>query len=337
MNLAAGLVAHLSTYLQRDYRRFLSAHLQYLQGLCRLSIELVNNSVNQFLASLMITTQMLSETAFNQSLDLLIQQAQSTTPTKFSDFFFLLGSINHGNVYMSTYGTNFEYISRWYFQGTYLSTRDITYDDECSCGIYSNCTSQASFIDIANYSQIVPLKGLKIGCTPSESFHLSTLECFYDRSCIDLIEKYANYENISNSTKSPILLATQTSRFSMNTTVFELLNNLFVEKWSTKLNYSTYYQQCSLSLCSHTYSQQFNPLYTVTLLLSLHGGLTIILKLICPKIIQILNKINNHRKKRMNIIQPNSSIEITTIDNINTNVHNTTCNIDSISMNRTFP
>ncbi|UJR06613.1 hypothetical protein I4U23_010897 [Adineta vaga] len=173
MNLTAGLVANLSTYSQRDYRRFLSAHLQYLQGLCRLSIELVNNSVNQFLSSLMITTQILPETAFNRSLDLLIQQRQSTTPTKFSDFFFLTRSINHGNAYMSTYGTNFVYISRWYTLGSYLSTQALTYDDNCFCGIYSNCTSQANFIDMAAYSQIVPLKGLKIGCTPKSSTTLT--------------------------------------------------------------------------------------------------------------------------------------------------------------------
>jgi hypothetical protein len=186
-----------------------------------------------------------------------------------------------------------------------------------------------------NSSEIIPIKGMKIGCTPSESFRLSTLECFYDQSCIDLIQQYTNYTSSINSTNSPSLLSPTMSRFPINTTIAELINDLFIEQWATTINYSSYYEQCSPLICSYTYNQQFNPMYTITFLLGLQGGLIIVLKWICPKIIQIIDKIYHHRKKRMNIVEPASPLEMTPADNMNRNVRNTTCDVELMPTNIT--
>ncbi|CAF0872322.1 unnamed protein product [Adineta steineri] len=93
--------------------------------------------------------------------------------------------------------------------------------------------------------------------------------------------------------------------------------------------------QCSPLLCSYTYSQQFNLLYTITLLLGLQGGLTIVLKWICPKILQIVEKVYQHRKKRTNIVQPVSSLEITVADHIQTDIGNPTNGEQSTPMTKT--
>ncbi|CAF1146705.1 unnamed protein product [Adineta steineri] len=322
-DLISGLISNLSIYVSRDYRRFLSAHLQALQGLCQLSNTSVYDSINQFRTSLFVTSQLLSETNFRDQLDSLIEQTKSNVPTTFRQLLFLIRNINHGNAYMSTYTTNFEYIgvpnSRKY---TYASTRAIIYDG-CSCGLYLNCTSQANFIK-SNSSEITPIKGLKIGCTPSESFRASTLECFYDRSCIDLVHKYTNY------TKSHNPLLANRSRFSINTTIAVLIDNLFIEKWETKMNYSSYFHACSLSYCSYTYIQKKSSfIYIITVLLGLQGGLAIVLKWICPKIVRIAFRVNNYRKKRMNTIHPVNSLEITPNVTLSTTIHNPASNSES--------
>ncbi|CAF1176295.1 unnamed protein product [Adineta steineri] len=283
MNLTAGLDLDLSSYTLMDYRRFLSAHLQYLQGLCKISIESTNNSVDQLLSSLLVTTQLLPETVFYERTDLLIKHSKSSAPTTFARLNFLTRSVNHGNAIISSYGTNFEYIGPWYGWYSYAITQPKIYDNGCSCALYPNCTSQARFIEM-NSSEIIPIRGLKIGCTPSESFLLSNLACFYDQSCINIIQQY------TNSTNSSISLAITKSQFSINTTIAELINDLFVEEWATNINYSSYYEQCSPLLCSYTYSKQINLLYTITLILGLQGGLTIVLKWICPKIVRIAAK-----------------------------------------------
>ncbi len=325
INLTKDLVADLSVYAQTDYRRFLSGHLQFLQGLCQLSIQSVNNSIEAFLNSLFITTELLSETDFYTRLDLTINQSKSTAATTLTPLLYLIRSTNHGNGIISRYGTNFKYIVPWdILDESFAITEAMIYDDECSCDLYINCTSQANFIG-TNSSEISPIKGLKIGCTLSESFRASTLECFYDLSCINLIQEYTNYtSNIS----SPIPLTGITSQFSINTTIAELIDNLFIEQWTTTINYQSYFEQCSPLLCSYTYSQQLNSLYTVTLLLGLQGGLTIVLRWICPQIIRIIAKGYEYRKKRTNIIQPDQSLEMATVESIITNVPNTSVDLE---------
>ncbi|CAF1032157.1 unnamed protein product [Adineta steineri] len=322
INLTAGLAANLSIYTRRDYRRFLSAHLQFLQGLCQLSMNAADNSVNQFLTSLLVTSELLSEINFHQKLESLIEQSKSNAPTTFRHLLFLIQTINHGNAFMSTYGTTFEYIvPKNASTESYLSTTALIYDDECSCGLHSNCTTQANFITF-NSSGIIPIKGLKIGCTPSESFRASTLECFYDSSCINLIYQYTNY----NNSRYPLLI--MKSRFPVNTTMAELIDSLFIERWSTETNYTSYFKQCLPSHCVYTSIQKFTLLDIITLLLSLQGGLSFILKWICPKIVRTASKIYDYRKKRRNTIRPVCIPEKTSSDISDTTINNGTTNVE---------
>ncbi|CAF1425963.1 unnamed protein product, partial [Adineta steineri] len=319
IGIANGLVSNLSIYSQKDYRRFISAHIQYLQGLCRLSQQSVNNAVNESLTSVLVTIELLSEENFYNHLNNSIEQSKSNAPVLFSRLLFITRTVNHGNAFISTYGSNFEYISLMTEDMiSYAYTEGMIYDNECSCGLYSNCTTQATFVD-ENSSEMIPVKGLKIGCTPSESFRLSTLECFYDQSCLDLIQKYTNYHNSSTP------LSTNSSRFPENTTIDELIKNLFNEQWFNQSNYSSYYEQCSPLLCSYTDIERFNVLYTITFFLGLQGGLAIVLKWICPKSVRIVSTINRYRKRQRTSIHPDNSLDISPDRSV---IHNTTLNVE---------
>ena len=105
----------LSTFDIRDYRRFLSAHLQFLTGLCALSIQSVNDSIRQLLSSVFITTELQSPIGFLTQIDTLVQRSKSDAPATFTRLVSLLTAINHGNAIISTYGTNFKYyFPHWY-------------------------------------------------------------------------------------------------------------------------------------------------------------------------------------------------------------------------------
>lgn len=271
----------------------------------------VNDSIQQFLSSLFITGQLLLEIDFNERMNASIEQSRSDAPTIFTTFLSLTQNIHHGNSIISTHGTNFKYSApRYDLRQSYLPSQAIIYDNECSCGLHPDCTTQANFIR-TNSSETIPIKGLKIGCTPSESFLSSTLECFYDISCLNLIQEYMNY------TDSSIFLLTKINQSQINVTIGELVNNLFITQWLTTKNYSSYYEQCAPLLCSYTYIQQSNSLYILTLLLALNGGLTIVLKWICPKIVRVI--VTVYRKKRSNTVLPveivnNNILHITTVE-----------------------
>ncbi|CAF1152019.1 unnamed protein product [Adineta steineri] len=114
-NVTADLVPDVSVYDARDYRRFLSAHLQCLTGLCNLSIQSVNNSIGQLLSSLYITTQLQSPIAFQTHIDSMVQQSKSAAPAAFARLLSILRATNHGNAIISSYGTNFKYyFPRWF-------------------------------------------------------------------------------------------------------------------------------------------------------------------------------------------------------------------------------
>ncbi|CAF1468291.1 unnamed protein product [Adineta ricciae] len=322
-NITASLV--LSNYDVRDYRRFLSAHLQFLIGLCDLSMKSVTDSISQFLSSLFITTELQSPTIFQAQIHSLINKSISNAPVTFARLLALLRTTNHGNAFITTYGTNFQYYLREWIKispnsntkdGTMALTRAVIYDNNCSCALNKSCTTSAVFTNRQS-SSMVPIKGFKMGCTPTESFLRSTLECFYDLSCINLIQNFSNYSSVNDNTNITLYL-TNSSHFSMNTTFFDLINQLFVETWSATTNHSAYFYQCSPILCSYTYIQQLNSLYTVTLLLGLYGGLSIVLKWITPNIVYILAQICHKQKNRSSVVNPKNSTKITTIATIDT-------------------
>ncbi|CAF3989604.1 unnamed protein product [Adineta steineri] len=332
VDVVADLVANLSMYNERDYRRFLSAHLQFLEGLCQLSDKTVNIFTRQFLSSLFVTNELLSEMNFHQRLNLTIDQSKLNVPTTLTHLLYLIRMINNGNAFISTYGTNFEYIHPWEdIYNTYTPTQAMIYDNNCSCGLYSNCTTQATFI-LTNPSEIIPIKGLKIGCTPSESFRASTLECFYNESCINLIKQYTIKANRINNTSVFEPLSTQNISFSINTPIAKLIDNLFITDWNIKMNYTSYFEQCFPLSCSYNNIQRFNVFHIIATLLGLQGGLALVLEWICPKIIRIIVKIYEYRKKRRNVVQSVFTVETIPIESID----NSVSILELTPMNETF-
>lgn len=311
LDLLANSEANLSVYTIRDYRRFISAHLQFLKGLCELSNQSVEQSIGEVLSSLLITSQLLSQRTFEERIDQTINYMKANAPVTFNRILHLLRITNHVNNIVSDYGTNYLFfISDDASQNqTIAYTQPLIYDNNCSCGLNLSCTIDASFND----TEFMIIKGLKMGCTPGESLLASTLECFYDLSCIDLLEQMTNFtENVTN-TNPPFPLNSTKSRFGINTTVIDLVTELFVESWSIKMNYSNYFDQCSPMICSYTYTQQLISISTVTYILGLFGGLTILFKWISPIIVSFVDKLYQRRKKRQTRVQPIFNIQTTTV------------------------
>ncbi|CAF1569046.1 unnamed protein product [Adineta ricciae] len=256
----------------------------------------------------------------------MIENTKSNAPVILNRLVILLRITNHGDTIVSTYGTNFQYMDPSYENQSYsiAHTESVTYDQNCSCGLNFTCLTEASF-NKTNSTESKIITGLKMGCIPSESFLASTLECFYDLSCINLIHEMTNTTDID----VPIPLNVTNSRFPNNSTVNDLINELFVERWTTMMNYSLYFDQCAPKICSYSYTQQLNSIYTVNYILGLFGGLTIVFKWICPKIISLLNKLFRSQKKRTNQIQTTVFvIDVKPMNSINN--HNVTVDLQSL-------
>lgn len=186
---------------------------------------------------------------------------------------------------------------------------------ECSCDNVFNCYVPAGFYDVYTYfsrgdfdqTELSPqefIDGWNIACWPLESLLISTLESFYNQTVLDHI--ITNINSSTPFTRFKPLNPLENSNFSVNSTLETLVENLFVENWLQKWNYSSYFSQCQPRYCQYTINQRPETLYIITSLLGLYGGLSVVLHLIIPHIVNLLFK---KMERRPNLaIQQHSNI-----------------------------
>lgn len=106
---------------------------------------------------------------------------------------------------------------------------------------------------------------MMIGCLPITSLRLSTLECFYNQTCLNQMKTILNIENITISA----LDSTQTSQFFPNTTLNHIIDHLMLEKWTNQTNFTKYFDQCNPQECTYSLIEQNSALSIFATLLGL--------------------------------------------------------------------
>ncbi|CAF1559990.1 unnamed protein product, partial [Adineta steineri] len=292
----------MSRFHPLDFRLMAMSQFQVLASLCQTAAWTISSDLNQFLTQQLATNQALSREVFDAQVVALVEQMQTTTVAnvKYTDQLVSLVIFNSG--IMSALNTNSYLINNPSVSGyttklgAYLVENYIIgnasnpFSVYCHCTFTSNCTFQAGFYNYSirpsqNESTVYKpspppmfvVPGMLIGCLPRDAILQSTLECFYNRSCLDLI---------SVSQAIIPLNATVSSRFRANTTVNTMFEQLFVETWQNSSNFTSYYNACHPKTCSYTDTQRGNFLYALTILVSLIGGLTTILGIFVPLLVQ---------------------------------------------------
>ena len=152
--------------------------------------------------------------------------------------------------------------------------------------------------------------GMKVGCTAKDSLSQSTLQCFFDETCLNTIA------NLSSTTQRPSSLKA-VSRFRPNTTIDEIFQKLMLEALNARISFRDYYRSCSPRICTYSYSKRFSLIYILTTITSLVGGLTAIFRILSPLIVQFLLRqirqyFMRHNRERISTINPLENITIQT-------------------------
>ncbi|CAF0775120.1 unnamed protein product [Adineta steineri] len=124
------------------------------------------------------------------------------------------------------------------------------------------------------------------GCTALDAVLASTFDCLYDIKCLETFTDYFPNVTRMNLNWTNSVLTSSRKTISLN----QLLEELLIENPSIHINYPKYFNECAPSDCQYTTTSQTKFLDVITLLLSLYGGLTIILRLIAPLLISLLLK-----------------------------------------------
>ena len=143
--------------------------------------------------------------------------------------------------------------------------------------------------------------GIVMGCLPVLGLRLSTLECFYNSTCLNRLTTLIN----SAYTLPPLdqLIATRFSPIS-STTVGTLIDELFIESWENTSNHSAYFSLCAPSACRYTYVERYSALYMLTTIVGLYGGLTVGLKFLIWHVLRLYWKARRWLNVRRTRVEP---------------------------------
>ncbi|CAF1073467.1 unnamed protein product [Adineta steineri] len=274
--------------------RFSGPIFQLLKSMCDLGNDTVINALFVFGQTQLVTDNLITTELFNEQLELAIDQFISTTPNTLLRILQLIRNFTYMNQFVSGSYANFnvnysivqQYAKSNITLGIYNTSIPLPNGTlmNCSCANDIQCGRPAALYKgpsgARNIIFIIP--GFYSKCFPVESLLPSTLQCFYsNQPCLDLMGNILNESLFHNITR---LNASQPSRFTINTTINDLLEQLFIESWSSSLFYSSYFNACKPIDCSYTIITQKGALQVVTTITGLFGGLSVVLRLLIPTI-----------------------------------------------------
>ncbi|CAF0972752.1 unnamed protein product, partial [Adineta ricciae] len=293
--------ANVSEHYKEDYRIMATSHFQILALLCRTVRQTIDDSFSEFLSQHFTTSEVVSNETFNAQMNHLVQQLKTTNIANIKytrDFLWL--NVFYNAIY-SGLKTNFYVQERNDNRTTQVSRHYSSSNAKCGCYQFADCAAQATIRKLVSSNATVntttavenPIRlfyipGLKVGCLPYNSLLQSTLECFFNQSCVHQIQESVP----ALAFVSPL---SAHSRFQQNATVEHLLDQLFIESWNQINNFTAYFQSCSPHSCTYSYDRRFNILYVIVKLIGSFGGLKMVLKFSAPLIVKLIRRIQTCR------------------------------------------
>ena len=231
-----------------DYRYHAARQFQTLALFCDQSRQVITDAMQNFLQTRWVSSQVMHEPEFQAQIDFLFHQWNSSTVNQYNQTLELIFVTSQANQLMNRQNVFFHIGVN--SSETTISPRRY---DECNCAYSPTCrTSMSIFsydLDTSIATVLYQIPNFFVGCFLIEALFASTLECFYDRTCMLGLDQYLN-SSLRQSLNFPALDASLSSPYE---TVQSLVNRLLVDTWSWNVNYSSYYDACAPYSCTFEY------------------------------------------------------------------------------------
>lgn len=293
----ATLAAHPSDAGPIDARVVASLYGQALHYICELCHEGISTALGISLSYLSDNLAATTPAAIEQRLQDISTNVNSGVPMILLRVLDILTLSIMGEQFISGYGTNaIAYINPYITDQVLIAGTKYEMLDSsiCSClqVLSLSCKLPAAIYFDAinpvgnNYSinrNKTLIKGMKTDCFPFNGFFASTLECYYDLSCIKLL--------VSNTSSFSPLNPSLPSKFALQSTLKELTNSLMVEEFNLYHSTENLYEQCVPLTCSYSYIHRSTVLAIIISAVGFVSGVNTILRLISPIIIDVVLKL----------------------------------------------
>ena len=266
---------------------------QALRSLCSLVNQTIENSLARFFATSYISDRVTSPALFDSQVQSLESQFQLSTTNEFLSSLRIVRDIIQANFLLSARETNARVIFSVDIHG---SITEVSGYNNCSCAASTACSSLSMIEPLVEVPEGFHVLGMQDGCFVVEALLQSTLECFFDQQCFDEVTVLLSSTVLWNGT---VLDDQMKSRFSPTTPVGEMLQVLMVEEWDWSLAYGDYFNECRPVQCSYTVRTRNDVIIIVTTVVGLIGGLVTALKLIVPRIVQLVSYVVRWKRRKV--------------------------------------
>ncbi|CAF0935258.1 unnamed protein product [Adineta steineri] len=272
------------TIVYNDYRIIGTNYFKLLSLLCEQAEEIIDNALEIFLKTEFVSSQVLVKESFQNQINSSIEGWKLSTTNTFKRTIQLIQQIHQGNQLISSLHTGLFKVDK--NLEVYVNSR--TYDG-CNCFLNSSCYSTVELHRSGAHNVYVsdpyPVSNVFRGCYPVQSLFVSTLECFYNLSC--MLE-------INTHMKSPVpfnFSALNQTLNQPNEKIEMIINRLMVKQWLPNVNFSSYYEKCAPLSCTYQYDGRNNIFISITTIISIFGGLSLALKLLIMISLEFIDKI----------------------------------------------
>ena len=281
-----------------DFRTSGSAQFQALASLCRLIKASALAHIASFAISALLSPQVLGEIVLRSQIEAAVDEFQRTAGNAFRTQMEQVREMTMSNRLMSALQANILLI----YQSININQaklslnfyyRPLSNGSFCECRYDLNWVASAGIHDVfdpqyrplcrENVPALMHIPGLQASCLPLDAILASSLECFYNQTCLNELSTFFPTEH-----RFTAMSVLNTSRFQSNTIVKSMVDHLMVENWTLDISYENYYHQCAPISCTFFREDRFGFLAVITKLIGMLSGLTIVLRLIVPQLLRSL-------------------------------------------------
>ena len=264
------------------YGHISSSYFSLLALFCILANNTIIVSLRVFDATQFINNEVLPLWQFYEETQLLIDTFTNTILSEFTRTFALVRNATTVNHFVTGSNSNERILVKSDGHVSMSSGTLVLLDYEylyrsnqfCSCtGHTSNCA-----VPVRLYTNLSLLfynpPGLFVGCLQTDSVLLSTLECWFDQSCVNLVRQSLIWPSVRHMFNIMSMNISLPSRFKPKTPMNELMDQLLLEKWIINISYDKFYHSCVPRVCIYTLEERYDIVFILFTVIGIYGSLS---------------------------------------------------------------
>ena len=269
-----------------DARVVASSQAQMLRWLCVLGVELGKAAIALEYAYPSINAKPVYSKDFSDIIETMRRDMLGGELALIPLVLQMLSTFTSGNGYVSALGTNVvartanDTPDRLAFS---TASYQLDNGDTCDCHPTASCPVPAA----VNTS--LPVKGMRSNCYPFDGLLASTLECYFDASCLKLL--------VPDATPFQPLDAQRTGHFPATMSLSLIAGQSMIEDIRINGSMGDYFSQCDCAKCSYDSTFSNTWLGVVSVGVGLMSGVNTALRLLIPILIGLLYKLLMRKRK----------------------------------------